>query len=126
VRSWSVAGRALSALTVCGVGLLWPSSASAAQNVHCPRTGGATEIALTYTKGATGEPTPSAAFAKFLRRDHGLLPRTLGMWHHTSKNVFVNTGNYGNIIDVITFSLTDGFYVVVQIRQSCSTQGAFG
>ena len=115
--------RVLSAGSMFVVGsaaLLSFSPASGASGFHCPGTPGSADHSFVYTRGATGESSPSKALMQFVRTGSDGLHPPLGKWTHPSKSLFVYSGMHGNI-QVTTLRLSKGSYVIAQANQTCST-----
>jgi hypothetical protein len=107
-------------LVVGSAALLSFSHASGASGFHCPGTPGSANHSFAYTGRVTGQSSPSKALKQFLRTGSDGLHLPLGTWTHPSKNLFVYSGIHGNI-EVTTFRLPKGSYVVTQANQTCST-----
>lgn len=114
------AGSILSALALGCAGLLSVSTASAAAGFHCPGTPGSSNHSFSYTTGTTGQRSASKALTHFLRTGSDGLHLPLSNWTHPSKNLFVYSGNHENI-QVTTYRLSNGSYVIVEANQTCST-----
>ena len=114
------APRVASLLVVSSALLLLSVPASGASGFHCPGTPGSSGRSFAYTTGATGQPSPSQALLHFLRTGSDGLRLPLRTWAHPSKNLFVYSGTHGHI-EVMTFRLPKGSYVVAQVNQVCST-----
>jgi hypothetical protein len=114
------AGSALLVLAVSCAGLLSFTPASAAAGFHCPGTPGNANHSFVYMNGVRGEPSPSKALSHFLRTGSDGLNLPLSKWTHPSKNLFVYSGIHGNI-QVMTYRLPGGSYVVTEADQTCST-----
>jgi hypothetical protein len=114
------AGSIFAVLAVGGAGLLSISPGSGATGFHCPGTPGSSNHSFAYTSGVKGEPSPSKAFMHFLRTGSDGLHLPLSKWTHPSKNLFVYSGIPGNI-QVTTYRLPKGSYVIVTANETCST-----
>ena len=118
-RRGFTAGSILSALTLSGAGVLSVSPAAEASGFHCPGTPGVSNHSFVYMNGVKGEPSPSKALTHFLRTGSDGLHLPLSGWTHPLKNLFVYSGIHGKI-QVTTYRLPKGSYVIVTANETCS------
>jgi hypothetical protein len=115
-RPGCATGSVLSALTLTCAGLMVVSPAAAATGFHCSEN---TSRSFAYKSGVTGQPSPSKALAHFLRTGSYGLHLPLSGWTHPSENQFAYSSPHASI-QVTTYRVPKGSYVVVEASEICS------
>jgi hypothetical protein len=116
-RRGSAAGSVLSVLALSGAGLILVSPAAEASGSHCSEN---SSHSFAYKSGVKGQSSSSRALTHFLRTGSDGLNLPLSGWTRPSKNLFAYSNPHGSI-QVTTYRVPKGSYVVVGASELCST-----